>query len=127
MSWSDYNAIKMNSESCVIKEYPQPPLKIECTNAQLEQSIVRVDIQFNIGTNTFTDTFVILPKTSFPIIGLNFMRNHQPVIDTANGTINFSHLEMTLAMSDEMKNCNKNCSKYSQKRTKCCHRNKQLR
>ena len=34
------------------------------------------------------------------------MRNHQPVIDTANGTINFPHVEMTLAMTYEMKNCN---------------------
>ena len=50
MSWSDYNAIKMNSDSCVIKEYPQPPFKIECANAQLEQPIATADIQFNIGT-----------------------------------------------------------------------------
>ena len=106
MSWSDYNAIKMNSDSCVIKEYPQPPFKIECANAQLEQPIATADIQFNIGTYTFTDTFVILSKTSFPIIGLNFMRNHQAVIDTANGTINFPHVEKTLAMTDEMKKCN---------------------
>ena len=106
MSWSDYNAIKMNSDSCVIKEYPQPPFKIECANAQLEQPIATADIQFNNGTYTFTDTFVILSKTSFPIIGLNFMRNHQAVIDTANGTINFPHVEMTLAMTDEMKKCN---------------------
>ena len=33
------------------------------------------------------------------------MRNHQAVIDTANGTINFPHVEMTFAMTDEMKNC----------------------
>ena len=106
MSWSDYNAIKMNSDNSVIKEYPQPPFKIECANAQLEQPIATADIQFNIGTYTFTDTFVILSKTSFPIIGLNVMRNHQAVIDTANGTITFPHVEMTLAMTDEMKNCN---------------------
>ena len=106
MSWSDYNAIKMNSDNCVIKEVPQPPFKIECANAQLEQPIATADIQFNIGTYTFTDTFVILSKTSFPIIGLNFMRNHQAVIDTANGTITFPHVEMTLAMTDEKKNCN---------------------
>ena len=106
MSWSDYNAIKMNSDNCVIKEYPQPPFKIECANAQLEQPIATADIQFNIGTYTFTDTFVILSRTSFPIIGLNFMRNHQAVIDTANGTITFPHVEMTLAMTDEKKNCN---------------------
>ena len=34
------------------------------------------------------------------------MRNHQAVIDTANGTFTFAHVEMTLAMTDEMKNCN---------------------
>ena len=106
MSWSDYNAIKMNSDSCVIKEYPQRPFKIECANAQLEQPIATADFQFNIGTFTFTDNFVILSKTSFLIIGLNFMRNHQAVIDTANGTIIFPHVEMTLAMTDEMKKCN---------------------
>ena len=73
MSWSIYNAIKMNRENCIIKEYPQPPFTIECANAQLEQPIATADIKFNIGTYTFTDTFVILSKTSFPITGLNFM------------------------------------------------------
>ena len=34
------------------------------------------------------------------------MRIHQAALDTANGTINFPHFEMTLAMTDEMKNCN---------------------
>ena len=106
MSWSDYNVIKMNSDNCVIKVYPRPPFKIECANAQLEQPIATADIQFNIGTYTFTDTFVILSKTSSPIIGLNFMRNHQSVIDTANGTITFPHVGMTLAITDEKKNCN---------------------
>ena len=34
------------------------------------------------------------------------MRNHQAVIDTANETINFPDFRITLAMTDEMKNCN---------------------
>ena len=106
MSLSDYNAIKTYSDNCITKEYPQPPFKIECANAQLEQPIATADIQSNIGTYTFTDTFVILSKTSFPIIGLNFMRNHQAVLDTANGTIIFPHVETTLAMTNKMKNCN---------------------
>ena len=53
-----------------------------------------------------TDTFVILSKTSFSIIGLNFIRNHQAVIDTTIGTITFPHVVMTLAMTIEMRNCN---------------------
>ena len=34
------------------------------------------------------------------------MRNHQAVLDTANIFINFPHVKKTLAMTDEMKNCN---------------------
>ena len=34
------------------------------------------------------------------------MRNHQAEIDNAIGTIIFPHVKMTLAMTDEMKNCN---------------------
>ena len=52
MSWSDYNAIKMKSESCVIEEYPQPPFKIECANAQLEQPIATADTV--VSTMTFS-------------------------------------------------------------------------
>ena len=85
---------------------PQPTFKIGCENTQLEQPIVKADIQFTIGTYTFTDTFVIVSKTSFPILGLNFMRIHQAVIDKANGTINIPHVEMTLAMTDEIKTRN---------------------
>ena len=33
MFWSDYNIIKLNSDSCVIKEYPQHPFKIETRTA----------------------------------------------------------------------------------------------
>ena len=105
LSFFNYNVIKMSSNNCVIKEYPQPPFKIACANAQLEQPIATADIQFNIGTYTFTDIFVILSKTSFPIFGLNLKKNHQAMIDTANGTINFPIVEMTLAMTDELKIC----------------------
>ena len=106
ISWSDYIMIKDYTENCSIKVYPPPPFRIECANAQIEQPIATADVQFNIGTYTFTDTFVVLSRTSFPIVGLNFMRNHQALLDTANGTITFPHVEMTLAMKDEIKKCN---------------------
>ena len=103
MSWSDYNVIKKNSYSCVLKEYPQPPFKMHQRSTGTSHRHGRHPIQY---WYTFTDTIVILSQRSFPIIGLTFMRNHQAVIDTANGTINFPHVEMTLAMTDEMKNRN---------------------
>ena len=96
--------IRNNTENCISKNYPQPPFKIESANATIEQHIATADMQFNIGSYTFTDTFAVLSRTSFPLVGLNFIRNHQAVLDTANGTITFTHIEMTLAMKDEMKN-----------------------
>ena len=94
----------MISDSSVVEDHPQPPFKIEVANIQLEQPKATADVGLTIGTYTFTDTFVILSKTSFPTIGLNFIRNHQTVIDTANLTINLPHVEMTLAMTDEIEN-----------------------
>ena len=63
ISWSDYTMIRNNTENCIIKEYPQPPFKIECANATIEQPIATADMQFNIGSYTFTDTFVVLSRT----------------------------------------------------------------
>ena len=108
--WSDYIMIKNNTENCIIKELscssPQTPFRIECANAEIKQPITTADVNFNIGTYTFTESFIVLCRTSFPIIGLNFMRNHQTLLDTANGTITFLHVEMTVAMKDEMKKDN---------------------
>ena len=98
MSWPDYNMIKMNCENSVIKEHPS-------ANVQLEQPIITADIQFNKRTYTFTDIFVIISETSFPIIGMNLMRNHEAVIDAANGTINFPHVKMTFAMVPDHSKC----------------------
>ena len=93
MSWPDYKVIKMNSDNCVFKEYPLPPFKIECTNVQLEQPIAKADIQINIGTYTFMDTSGILSKSSFPIIGLNVMENHQALMDTPSRTAALSRFK----------------------------------
>ena len=76
ISWSAYTMIRNNTENCIIKQYPQPPFKIECANATIEQPIAIADFQFNIGSYTFTETFVVLSRTSYPIIGLNCMQNH---------------------------------------------------
>ena len=59
MSWSDYNMIKMNSENCPgISDNLQPPFKIECANAQLQQPIATADIQFNIGTDVHVHRYI---------------------------------------------------------------------
>ena len=52
------------------------------------------------------DTIVIFSTTSCPIIVLSFTRTGQVVLDTANGTKKFPHVDIMMTMTDEMKRCN---------------------
>ena len=45
-------------------------------------------------------------QTSFPIIGLAFLRKHAAILDTAQGTIDFTKIQITMALTDEMQKCN---------------------
>ena len=45
-------------------------------------------------------------QTSFPIIGLAFLRKHAAILDTAQGTIDFPKIQITMALTDEMQKCN---------------------
>ena len=42
-------------------------------------------------------------QTSFPIIGLAFLRKHAAILDTAQGTIDFPKIQITMALTDEYK------------------------
>ena len=90
---------KFNCDNCVLKDNPQPPFKIECAIIQSEQSKATADFQFNIGSYTFTDTFVVLPIFSFPLFDLKIVRNHQAMLDTANGTITFPNVKISIAVT----------------------------
>ena len=47
-----------------------------------------------------------MTKTSYPIIGLAFLRKHSAILDTAQGTIDFPKIQITLALTNEMQKCN---------------------
>ena len=63
-------------------------------------------MKFKIGDYTFEESFIIMTKTSYPIIGLAFLRKHSAILDTAQGTIDFPQIQITLALKDEMQKCN---------------------
>ena len=63
-------------------------------------------MQFKIGDYAFEETFIIMTKTSYPIIGLAFLRKHSAILDTAQGTIDFPKIQITLALKDERQKCN---------------------
>ena len=60
------------------------------------------------------------------MIKFNSDINHQAVIDTINGTSDFPHVEMMIAMTDEMKNCNPKPLQIRAEGNKFYPRNKQL-
>ena len=63
-------------------------------------------MKFKIGGYTFEETFIIMTTTSYPIIVLAFLRKHSAILDTAQGTIDFPQIQITLALKDEMQKRN---------------------
>ena len=98
--------IKEHANQCIINEAPPPPFKVQYANAELEQPRATYTLRFKIGDYTFEETFVIMNQTSFPIIGLAFLRKHAAILDTAQGTIDFPKIQITMALTDEMQKCN---------------------
>ena len=110
------------------KSNPQPPFRIECANAQIEQRIAAADVQFNIGTYTFRYFSCTVPH----IISFNRTQFHEKSPSPAQHCKrhhDVPHVEMTLAMKDEMKkrnlhpiqikangttNSNRQCRSYNQ-------------
>ena len=72
-----------------------------------KRRMVFIPLEFEqIGDYTFEETFIMMTKTSYPIIGLAFLRKHSAIFDTAQGTIDFPNIQITLALTDEMQKCN---------------------
>ena len=61
-------------------------------------------MKYKIGDYTFEESFIIMTKTSYPIIRLVFLRKHSAILDTAQGTI--PKIQITSASTDEMQKCN---------------------
>ena len=85
---------------------PHPPFKVQYANAELEQPLATYTIRFKIGDYTFEETFNVMNQTSFPMIGLAFLRKHAAILDTAQGTIDFPKIQITMELTDEMQKCN---------------------
>ena len=90
----------------MVNKAPPPPFKLEYPNAELEQPLPMYVLRFNFNFYTFEKTLIVMNKTSFPIIGLEFLRKYAAILDTAQGTINFPKTRITMALTDEMQRCN---------------------
>ena len=58
-------------------------------------------MRFQIGDYTFEETFIIMTRTSYPMI-----REHATIGDTAPGAIDFPMIQITMVLTDETQKCN---------------------
>ena len=106
ISERDAEKLRQHASQCIINKAPPPPFKVQYANAELEQPLATYTLRFKIGDYTFEETFIIMNQTSFPIIGLAFLRKHAAILDTAQGTIDFPKIQITMALTDERQKCN---------------------
>ena len=106
ISERDADKIQTEADATIIAKAPPLPFKIQYANTELEKARATYTMQFKIGDYAFEETFIIMTKTSYPIIGLAFLRKHSAILDTAQGTIDFPKIQITLALKDERQKCN---------------------
>ena len=106
ISEGDAEKLRQMASQCIVNEAPPPLFKVQYANAELEQPLATYTLRFKIGEYTFEETFIIMNQTSFPIIGLAFLREHTAILDTAQGTIDFPKIQITMALTDERQKCN---------------------
>ena len=106
ISERDADKIQTEANATIFAKAPPPPFKIQYANTELEKARATYTMKFKIGDHTIEETFIIMTKTSYPIIGLAFLRKHSAILDTAQGTIDFPQIQITLALKDERQKCN---------------------
>ena len=106
ISERDAEKLRQHASQCIVNKAPPTPFKVPYANAELEQPLAMYTLRFKIGDYTFEETFIIMNQTSFPIIGLAFLRKHAAILDTAQGTIDLPKIQITMALTDERQKCN---------------------
>ena len=76
ISERDAEKLTQNASQCIINKASPPPFKVQYANAELERPLATYTLQFKYGYYTFEETFIVMNQTSFPIIGLAFLRKH---------------------------------------------------
>ena len=106
ISEKDADKTQNETNTAITAKAPPPPFKIQYANTELEKACATYTMKFKIGDYKFEETFIIMTKSSYPIIGLAFLRKLSAILDTAQGTIDFPQIQITLALKDEMQTCN---------------------
>ena len=106
ISGRDAEKLRQNASQCIFNKASPPSFNVQYANAELEQPLATYTLCFKIGDYSFEETFIVMNQTSFPILGLAFLRKHAAILDTAQRTIDFLKIQITMALIAEMQKCN---------------------
>ena len=72
IAWTELDTIKQQTPGNIYKIDDPPNFQIQVANGQLEKPISTATLKFDIGDNTFAEHFVVMNKSTGPMIGLLF-------------------------------------------------------
>ena len=96
--------MKQISASYTKRHLPVSKSNMPNSNTKLEHVLATYTMNINIGDKTLEEVFIIT-NTSYPIVGVAFLRKHSAILDTFQRTINFPNIQITIGLTDEMPKC----------------------
>ena len=97
---ADLRKIRLLAPHTILNEGPQPQFQIMVANGQLEAPSAMVELQFEIGDNTFREKFIVMTNLTGPLIGLLFLQRNSTILDMRQGILNFPFFPMQLKNED---------------------------
>ena len=86
---ADLRKIRLLAPQTVLNEGPSVEFQIMVANGQLESPIATVELQFEVGDNTFREIFIVKTNLTSPLIGLLFPQRNSTKLDIGQGILNF--------------------------------------
>ena len=97
---ADLRKIRLLAPHTILNEGPPPEFQIMVANGQLEAPIATVELQFQVGDNTFREKFIVMTNITSPLIGLLFLQRNSTILDIHQGILNFLFFPMQLKNED---------------------------
>ena len=91
---NDLDTIKHKTLNFFLKIDNTPNYQIQVANGQLDQPLATTTPKFEFRDNIFAEHFVVIKKPTGPLLGSQFMRNNNIVIDTTNSLVRSPYLMM---------------------------------
>ena len=92
--------IRLLAPHTILNEGPAPEFQIMVANGQLKAPFATVELQFQVGDNTFREKFLVMTNLTSPLIGLLFLQRNSIILDMRQGILNFPFFSLQLKNED---------------------------